>query len=775
VHTLIFDIDDLNSFLGKDLKAYVDFYKKLGFAVIPLLPKSKSPFLKTWKEYESRKPADEEIGKWFNEDNLAKHINIGVICGSVSGNLVVIDFDDPEIYRKFFDPEIEKHTLVVKTARGIQVYLISKDRCPSFRIPQLKMEVRSDGNYVVAPPSIHPTGHQYFFQNPEVKNILEVEGLEESVWKRVEKLGVKQPESILDEPDALVCIKKLLKGIESGQRNEAAIRLAAYWLYFKHEEKNVAFSLLKAWNRKNNPPLPDSEIKNVIKSALRGGYEYGCSSMKELNVCTPEIEKTCKIANSLQIKKLEIIKTPFVELNDGRLAEQGYDGEKVYYIVYDPKDGSIKKEEFLTEGEAKYQPILDDDVKTRQVLFPQWAVEYGSDKDLWKEAEEFLDYWHEQTVRKDRKLDVGYVFTSWITFGKNCLGMLPTIGGRRFLGRLGRGKTAGMHAVGVICYRPFYLAGAASEAAIRRLFHFWRGTALMDEADFSRSDLYATIVKVLNIGIDAQLGWYRCCDENDPSKVLSFYVYGPKIATTRSRFKDAALESRFLTTIARENRTPKPLYRWKKFQQQAQALRNKFLMWRFRHYNQIKEKIARLEDPEFAKEVFGEDLKVSSRIKEIVLPIALLVDKETVEVLKEVAIQHDKTMKQIDLEAEFENEIIQVIEDLGKQAKEARETKPDKLDRLDRLDRSLLEQGVLRISLSDVAARIAPKASAEEINDLLKRIGRFFRDNEVQVERVRIGEGQRIRIALIPPGHHLRASISNGPIGLIGPSGKGGS
>lgn len=92
-------------------------------------------------------------------------------------------------------------------------------------------------------------------------------------------------------------------------------------------------------------------------------------------------------------------------------------------------------------------------------------------------------------------------------------------------------------------------------------------------------------------------------------------------------------------------------------------------------------------------------------------------------------------------------------------SKEAQETKPDKLDRLDRWDRSLLEHGILGMNLSDVAARIAPNdASAEEISDLKKRIGRFFRDNAVQVERVGVGERRKIRIALIPPGHHLLAS-----------------
>ena len=48
------------------------------------------------------------------------------------------------------------------------------------------------------------------------------------------------------------------------------------------------------------------------------------------------------------------------------------------------------------------------------------------------------------------------------------------------------------------------------------------GIALIDESDFSRSDLYAPIMKILNIGPDRKLGWYNCCNENDSRKILVF-------------------------------------------------------------------------------------------------------------------------------------------------------------------------------------------------------------------------------------------------------------
>jgi len=64
--------------------------------------------------------------------------------------------------------------------------------------------------------------------------------------------------------------------------------------------------------------------------------------------------------------------------------------------------------------------------------------------------------------------------------------------------------------------------------------------------------------------------------------------------------------------------------------------------------------------------------------------------------------------------------------------------------KLDRLDRSLSEQGVLRISLSDVVGLTSKGAKEQDMTYLSQKVGKFFRHNRVQVERLGIGKGERI-------------------------------
>jgi len=106
-----------------------------------------------------------------------------------------------EVYPKFFDTtEIEKKTVVVKTGSNKRhVYLRTEKPVASFKIPQLNIEIRSGGNIVIAPPSLHPSGNRYEFVNPEVKEVLLVSDLEATVWNKAEKLGVPKPHDFFFE------------------------------------------------------------------------------------------------------------------------------------------------------------------------------------------------------------------------------------------------------------------------------------------------------------------------------------------------------------------------------------------------------------------------------------------------------------------------------------------------------------------------------------------------------------------------------------------------
>jgi hypothetical protein len=274
----------------EDAKKAVERYLEWGLIVIPAVYGQKRPEVE-WKEYRKKPPSEKQMKSWFDD---GRQHNIAILCGPVSGNLVVQDFDDPEIYPRFYKPDkIEAATPVVQTGRGgIHVYLRSNKPVPSFRIPELKMEVRSAGNIVIAPPSIHPNGQAYRFLNPNVKGIASVADLEESVWCKAQELGVKPPEPLFEEESAEhpgqpytgedpPCIAKLMEGVEEGQRNEAAIRLASFHLKFKHvTDQEKVLNLLERWNRRNRPPLPSRELMEVVRNAAALERGYGCRHLR---------------------------------------------------------------------------------------------------------------------------------------------------------------------------------------------------------------------------------------------------------------------------------------------------------------------------------------------------------------------------------------------------------------------------------------------------------------------------------------------------------------
>ena len=355
----------------------------------------------------------------------------------------------------------------------------------------------------------------------------------------------------------------------------------------------------------------------------------------------------------------QIIYAPFAELSNGVLAEECYDlaENTVYYVVFNPQNEEFSKAPEIKDGNTIYRPIESDEIENGLVLLPSQPENYGSDQQLFNDIINFLDAWHEAPTRRDRKLDALYAMLTWIF---DCLPRVPY---RRMLGALGRGKSAWLEALGSICYRGIILSGCDTDKAIVRRLHKWRGTALIDEADFNDSSLYAFLVKVLNLGYDAKRAFYTRCDDEDPDRTLSYYVYGPKILANRSRYKDAALESRCITTIARENRKPMPLFRMEKFAAQALELRNKLLMWRFDHYHEMKAKAAILETEQISKEL--NLMHVSSRIKEVVAPIYLVSEALSREEIINLAYELDQqllTDPEFELELQFNRALLKILD-----------------------------------------------------------------------------------------------------------------
>ena len=174
--------------------------------------------------------------------------------------------------------------------------------------------VRRNGKTCWSGNSIHPSGSRYilnplFFDNPR---ILVVEDLVESLWRRIEELGVKKPanviEKVLEERmgkayrgDDPPCIKRLLEGFSEGWRNEAAMRLTSYWLYTRKLKPESVWKRLKEWNSRNRPPLDERELRSVLDHVIKYGYRYGCHSL--MPFCDRSECKFAKLQGDISILK----------------------------------------------------------------------------------------------------------------------------------------------------------------------------------------------------------------------------------------------------------------------------------------------------------------------------------------------------------------------------------------------------------------------------------------------------------------------------------------
>ena len=141
-------------------------YLRRGFALLPLLPGDKRPHadvLKAaygrteWKPLRDNPATEQDVLKWFDIDPAA---NIGIITGEPSGGLALADFDVNPIPEHLELPR----TPSVYTGRGQHLYFQApgaKTRDIVDGGGQKLGEIKAEGGYVCAPPSLHESGRTY--------------------------------------------------------------------------------------------------------------------------------------------------------------------------------------------------------------------------------------------------------------------------------------------------------------------------------------------------------------------------------------------------------------------------------------------------------------------------------------------------------------------------------------------------------------------------------------------------------------------------------------
>ncbi len=142
-------------------------YYRLGWCMIPIQPGTKKPAIRSWKEYQTRRPKPDTLRRWFDEKGRA----IAIVVGEVSAGLVVRDFDRMASYDRWSakHPNLAQTLPTVETGRpGRHVYfradvdqICQQSRTGGGILTFEDGELRAAGAYCLAPPSKHPNGPDY--------------------------------------------------------------------------------------------------------------------------------------------------------------------------------------------------------------------------------------------------------------------------------------------------------------------------------------------------------------------------------------------------------------------------------------------------------------------------------------------------------------------------------------------------------------------------------------------------------------------------------------
>ena len=244
--------------------AAIDYIKR-GLAVFPLEEKGKRP--KTRNGFKDATTDAAQVKAWWQQWPNA---NIGIATGKRSGGIFVIDLDIDEDkgidgYHTLEDWQRENgkfpETWTAITGRGgYHLYFHSNSEIKNRAGIIDGVDVRGDGGYVVAPPSIHSNGNRYEWEyDPEGFDLAEAN----NNVKYFLDTGINSPGERFSMPDI----------VNAGERNDMIFRFACMMQAKGASDEAVFAATMAENNTKCNPPMNEKEVRVIVNSVLK--YQKG--------------------------------------------------------------------------------------------------------------------------------------------------------------------------------------------------------------------------------------------------------------------------------------------------------------------------------------------------------------------------------------------------------------------------------------------------------------------------------------------------------------------
>jgi KaiC/GvpD/RAD55 family RecA-like ATPase len=245
-------------------------YADTGFDIFPLQPKNKIPFANfSWNLLASRDHA--KITEWWTQHPDA---NIGLATGARSG-IVVVDIDLKSNGEETIANLIETYgelplTPQCRTGGGGRHIFFQH---PGFEIRNSAgklgdgIDIRGDGGYVVAAPSIHETGNKYQWIDGYLLSKTPLAELPEWIISLLQADKSKPVKSVSE--NTVSGDNNPATKIISSQRNTTLISLAGTMRKRGMSSEAIYLALIAENNTRCVPPLGDDEIKRISDSIER--------------------------------------------------------------------------------------------------------------------------------------------------------------------------------------------------------------------------------------------------------------------------------------------------------------------------------------------------------------------------------------------------------------------------------------------------------------------------------------------------------------------------
>jgi len=222
-------------------------YIRDGFVVMPIIntlvdgKTQKKPIIKEWQKLQLKDT--ERILRGFMQPGVN---GIGLLTGSANG-LFVLDVDPGA---DMSDKQIPL-TPTVKTGRGMHYYFRYDNKLGNSVNGETNFDTRGEGGFVVVPPSWHHLGEYEWLVDLERDMLADIPN-----WVRA-MVGEGKKD-----------FKKYTFGSKEGGRNQSAAQVVGHVLSYIHEDlwEDFGWQGLRAWNKRNTPPLGEQELYNVFIS-----------------------------------------------------------------------------------------------------------------------------------------------------------------------------------------------------------------------------------------------------------------------------------------------------------------------------------------------------------------------------------------------------------------------------------------------------------------------------------------------------------------------------